>query len=305
MTVERSAEKPFVFLIIDDDPIIIRLISLVLKSDGKVLFATNGADGLALARDHRPDLILLDAEMPGMTGFEVCAALRGAPATADIPVIFVTGHSDSSHEIRALGVGAVDFISKPIHPPIVRLRVQTHLTIKRQADALRRLSQTDGLTGVLNRRAFDDILAAEWIRAQRARTPLGLLMIDLDCFKAYNDHYGHSAGDGCLKSVVGALATVVRNPPDSLARFGGEEFVCLLPGADIDGAVTVGRRVLTEVRGLGLRHDYSDAADHVTISIGAAAMSPEPEQGAEVLIEAADCRLYQAKEAGRNQLVFA
>ena len=305
MITNRSPEKPFVFLVIDDDPIIIRLISSVLKGDGKVLFATNGADGLTLARDNRPDLILLDAEMPGMTGFEVCAALKESPATSGTPVIFVTSHSEPSHEIRALNVGAVDFISKPINPAIVRLRVQTHLTLKRQADELRRLSRIDGLTGVLNRRAFDEMLGAEWVRAQRTKTPLGILMMDIDCFKAYNDRYGHLAGDGCLKSVASALSTVVRHPPDSLARYGGEEFVCVLPGTDLDGTITVGRRILTEVRGLGLPHAYSAAADHVTISVGAAALIPDAEQSAESLVKVADERLYEAKSTGRNRLVSA
>ncbi|CAK0774848.1 two-component system, chemotaxis family, response regulator WspR [Gammaproteobacteria bacterium] len=304
MTPDRSSNTPPSFLIIDDDPVAIKLLREALKKEGRVLFATNGPDGLAQARDHHPDLVLLDAVMPGMDGFEVCAALKADPATIDIPVIFVTSFNDVDHEAKALNAGAVDFISKPISPLVVTLRVRTHLTLRRQADELRQLSRIDGLTGVANRRWFDELLETEWLRAVRLRTPIGLLMVDVDYFKAYNDHYGHTAGDGCLKGVVDAIVSVVRKPPDAVARYGGEEFVCILPGNDLAGTALVGQRVLDEIRSRRLPHTFSGIADIVTVSIGGTSLAPEADQTPNVLVEVADRYLYRAKGEGRNRLVI-
>ncbi|MEI6415972.1 MAG: diguanylate cyclase [Pseudomonadota bacterium] len=303
MTTDSLCHSPPIFLIIDDDPVAIKLLRQILKQEGQVLFATNGLDGLAQARSHHPNLVLLDGEMPGMDGFEVCAALKADPGTADIPVIFVTAFSDVDHEVKALNVGAVDFISKPISPAVVTLRVRTHLTLQRQADELRRISRIDGLTGVANRRWFDELLETEWLRAARAMTPIGLLMIDVDHFKAYNDHYGHTAGDTCLKGVVDAIVSVVRKPPDMVARYGGEEFACLLPGNNLVGTAIVGQRVLEEVRARRLPHAFSGVADHVTVSIGGAILLPDAHLAPGALVEAADRHLYRAKAEGRNRLV--
>ncbi len=293
-----------VILIIDDDPTTIWHLRGILKTEGRVIFANNGRDGLTLARDRNPDLILLDAEMPDMDGFEVCAALQASRETATIPVIFVTALNDMANEVKALNLGAVDFITKPISPPIVTVRVRTHLTLRRREEELRRLSRTDSLTGIANRRVLDEMLETEWTRASRTRTPIGFLMIDVDQFKRYNDHYGHAMGDTCLKTVVGAITGVVRDPPDLVARFGGEEFACLLPGADADGTASVGRRILEVVRRCGLDHAFSDVAAHITVSIGGVAREFDAELSPGLLVEAADRHLYQAKSEGRNRLVM-
>ena len=182
-------------LVVDDAMENIQLLHQALQEEHDVLFALDGERALELARHQLPDLILLDAIMPGLDGYAVCAALRANPATADIPVIFITALNTPEDETRALEAGASDFISKPVNTAVMRARVRTHLTVKRQSDALRELTLTDSLTGVANRRAFDERLDNEWRRAQRTRTPLSLIMLDIDHFKAYNDSYGHQQGD--------------------------------------------------------------------------------------------------------------
>ena len=164
------------------------------------------------------------------------------------------------------------------------------------------LSRSDGLTGAANKFRFNEAIEAEWARALRSKSSIGLLMIDIDYFKRYNDNYGHVMGDECLKNIVRAIKDVIRDPPDLVARFGGEEFVCLLPGADIAGTTAVGHRVLNEIRQRHLPHGYSDVADSVTVSIGGAAMVPEEGQAFVTLIEAADCLLYRAKNCGRDNI---
>ncbi len=182
---------------------------------------------------------------------------------------------------------------------------QTELRLNEVNDELRRLSRVDALTGAANRGWFDRQLEDEWRRAARTKTPVGLLLLDVDHFKLYNDHYGHPAGDSCLKDVVAVITGVVRQPPDMVARYGGEEFVCLLPGADLAGIHTVGERILDELRQRRLPHACSGVADHVTVSIGAASLVPEADQNPKVLVEATDCLLYRAKHQGRNRLVAA
>ena len=218
-------------LIVDDEPADIQLMRQTLKGMGELRYATSGQEALRLVEADPPDLVLLDAVMPGLDGFATCARLQQAAAA--IPVVFVTANSDFEHEIRALDAGASDFITKPINPPVVRARVAMHLKFKAQNDLLRSLGQRDPLTGVANRRALEERLAVEWRRAVRHQTPLSLLMIDIDHFKAYNDHYGHPAGDACLERVARTLSQTICRADDLLARYGGEEFAAILAGSDL------------------------------------------------------------------------
>jgi diguanylate cyclase (GGDEF)-like protein/PAS domain S-box-containing protein len=169
---------------------------------------------------------------------------------------------------------------------------------------LTKLSRTDGLTGALNRRRFDELLETEWVRATRANAHIGLLMIDIDFFKAYNDNHGHSAGDECLRRVVDAVKSVVRNPPDAVARYGGEEFVCLLPGANLQAVEEVGTRVLDSVRESRLPHGFSSVSEHVTVSIGGASIAATLDVDPRSLVKMADDSLYKAKWGGRNQIII-
>lgn len=166
------------------------------------------------------------------------------------------------------------------------------------------LSRTDGLTGIANRRWFDESLAHEFARALRSKTPIGLLLLDIDCFKLFNDNYGHAAGDDCLRKVAQAVRSVVKRPPDMTARYGGEEIVCLLPDTGLDGVFRVGNAVLDAVRALGVPHRFSKATDIVTVSIGGVSIIPTQDMTPTNIIEAADSHLYQSKEHGRNQLTM-
>jgi diguanylate cyclase (GGDEF)-like protein len=292
-------------LIVDDAIENIQMLNHVLGEEHDLLFALNGEKALELAHAQGPDLILLDAVMPGMDGYEVCAALRASPGAQDIPIIFVTALATPEDETRALEAGAVDFITKPYNMAVVKARVRTHLTLKRQSDAMRELTLTDALTGVANRRSFNDALANEWRRCSRAAAPMSIIMIDIDHFKNYNDAYGHQAGDTCLKAVASAMKHCASRPPDMLARYGGEEFVILLPNVAAPGAETVAQRILQEVRMLAIPHRMSTAGDIVTVSIGAATLAPCQGGNPESLIRSADSLLYQAKKDGRNRYCAA
>ncbi|MPQ57530.1 diguanylate cyclase domain-containing protein [Duganella sp. FT27W] len=289
-------------LVVDDAMENVQILHQALRDEHEVLFALSGEKAIDVALAQQPDLILLDAVMPGMDGYAVCAALEASPRLQDIPVIFVTALSQPEDETRALEAGAVDFISKPFNVAVVRARVRSQLTIKRQADAMRELSLTDGLTGVANRRHFNDRLESEWRRCARANLPLSLIMIDIDHFKLYNDRYGHQAGDLCLQEVSAAMKRCAARPQDLLARYGGEEFILLLPQEGPEGAEAVAQRIQDEVRKLAVPHEASPTSPIVTVSMGlATAMPPLERQDANALIRSADANLYQAKQGGRNR----
>lgn len=302
-------------LVVDDDPTAIQVMAMTLDEAGEVSFATGGEAALDLLSRQSFDLVLLDAEMPGMDGFATCIAIR--ERHPDLPVVFVTSASDSISEVRALELGAVDFISKPINPPVVVARVNTHLKLKQYSDQLRVLATQDPLTRVANRRSLFARLDVEWRRAARNGSTLSLLMIDVDFFKLYNDHYGHPEGDACLRRVALAIAGAASRAGDLVARYGGEEFAVLMADTAIDRAAVVAGRICDAVRALGIEHARSSASDRVTVSIGVADAQPAPStlrgagpeaQGAESpaareLFSLADRALYAAKQAGRNRMV--
>ena len=306
-------------LLVDDDLASIQILGRILSEVGDLRFATNGVDALRLARELTPDVILLDAEMPGLSGFEVCEALKADPLLADVPVIFITGHSGTAFEVTGFELGASDFIAKPISPALVLARVKTQLRVKHLADELRRIATVDVLTGVANRRGFDDGLQREWRRARRSGEPLALLMIDVDHFKLFNDRYGHPAGDVCLRLVAQALGRACMRPADLVARYGGEEFAILLPQTPRGGAMHLANDVLFAVAGLCIGHPLSPTAAHVTVSVGVGCYDEDSacwvshlsesdffhDLRASALpadlVQAADQALYDAKHAGRAQ----
>lgn len=294
-------QRPPRLLVVDDQPPNIQAVYQAFSADHQVLMATGGEQALKLAATKQPDVVLLDVVMPGMDGHEVCRRLKADPATRDIPVIFVTAHSDEAAETQGLALGAVDFISKPINPAIVRARVKTHLTLKAQADLLRQWVYVDGLTGVRNRRAFDEQLAIEWGRSVREGSPLGVILLDVDFFKRFNDHYGHQAGDACLRAVARYLRQAVKRPADLVARYGGEEFACLLPGTPLEGALAFAQQLGAGVEALALEHAQSTVSPVVTVSLGVCSASGNQPGSAEALLRAADEQLYAAKAAGRNR----
>lgn len=311
-------------LLVDDDPGAMQLLSSILAGVGDIRFATNGMDAMRIARESIPDLILLDAEMPGMSGFKVLEALKAEPELAAVPVIFVTSHSEAGFEVSALEMGAADYIGKPFKSTIVLARVKAQLTLKRTSDGLRQETLTDSLTGIANRRHFDRTLEREWLIAQRAGTAMSMLMIDVDFFKSFNDRYGHPKEDACLRQLAQTLVSVARRPADLVARCGGEEFVILLPNTPRGGAELVARHVLDAVAARAIFHrDSPTPSLHLTVSIGIASHDEESpcwpnhpaglraagdaagdcHDGADLVL-AADRALYAAKTAGRARAVL-
>ena len=293
------AHKPRL-LIVDDQPLVIRTLHEILKEEFDVFMATSGRQALDMCSENPPDIMLLDIMMPDMDGYEVCTALKADQTLENFPVIFVTAQQDVVDEVRAFDVGAVDFITKPINPALVSVRVRTHVVVKLQRDILHSIAMQDGLTGVANRRRFDEQAQLHWRQGRRDKKPLSLILIDIDHFKQYNDHYGHLAGDKALRDVAHALRSALQRPHDSLSRYGGEEFACLLPDTDNGGATLLAQRLLDSVRALKIPHAMSSAGEHLTISAGVATLLPDSTSGIENLLNIADEQLYRAKHDGRN-----
>lgn len=292
-------------LVVDDQPINIQLLVQAFAEDYQVFMATSGEQALAVCQSNPPDLVLLDVLMPGMDGFAVCRQLKAQEATSHIPIIFVTARPDAGQETHGLSLGAVDFIAKPINPAVVRARVHTHLTVKFQSDLLKKLVLLDGLSGVFNRRYFDQQLATEWARAARSGLSLSLVLLDVDHFGAYNERHGHQAGDDCLRLIAVTLKSVLRRPADVVARFGGEEFACLLPDTSHEDALALAQAMERRVRQLQLPHSGLPGGDVVSVSVGLGTrVSPHSGQATD-LLALADAQLQRAKHSGRGQVCCA
>lgn len=297
------ADEKGTILLIDDEPVIIDFLRAILEADYTLFYATDPFDGLALARAKQPDLILLDITMPGADGYHLCHTLKSDLLTQSIPIIFITALTSPDDETRGLEVGAVDYISKPINASVVKARVGNHMELKKQRDFLETLASIDALTGVPNRRGFDDYLEREWRRAARTQTPLSLIMIDIDYFKSYNDNHGHLAGDDCLKAIAKHLKNVPRRGGDIVARFGGEEFMAVLPDTPFESLQFMAEKFRSSVEAATIPHASSPVSEVVTVSVGAVTVVPVHQCSPLVLIEKADQMLYQAKCQGRNSVV--
>jgi len=294
--------KKSTILLVDDAPQNIDVLKGILASEYKIQVATHAEQALKICAKSPPDLILLDIIMPGMSGHITCIKLKENPRTQNIPVIFVTGMEDEEDEVKGFALGAVDYITKPVSPAIVRARVKTHLMLQKKSNALECMSSMDALTNICNRRRFDEVFKREWHQGIRNTTPISMIFSDVDSFKAYNDHYGHTDGDGCLTAVARALNTSLSRETDLLARYGGEEFIAILPDTSLKSAAVLAEKMRKNVAKLKISHAYSLAAKHVTVSLGVACMQPESGMLSDTLIKAADSAVYQAKEHGRNQV---
>jgi diguanylate cyclase (GGDEF)-like protein len=291
-------------LIVDDMPQNIQFLAETLSEEYEVIIATSGEQALEMvSAEEQPDIVLLDIMLPDMDGYEVCRQLKRDESTQHIPVIFVTAKDDAADEERGLNLGAVDYISKPYHLPIVKARVRTHLLLKLKTDLLSQLTATDEVTGIANRRAFNTTFAREIARAKRDELGLSLLLIDIDSFKAFNDTYGHRAGDECLRAVAEVMSLELKRPADLIARFGGEEFAVVLPAADKDEAFAVAENIRNAVSLLNIESKNALGEKHLTVSVGCATGNPLkcPDDFSRALIDAADKQLYLAKAHGRNQ----
>ena len=298
----RDAALPRV-LVADDEPANILLIAHALKDECEVIQVSSGTDVLERVVVGDIDLILLDVVMPGLDGFEICKVLKSSPFTSGIPVIFVTALDQRRDETRGLDVGAVDYITKPIHPAVVKARVHAHLELKRARDLLEKLASVDPLTGVANRRRFDMALEEEWRRVRRAGRWLSLAIADVDHFKRFNDRHGHLAGDARLRGIANALARSARRAGDLVARYGGEEFGLILP--EVEPAMMLGmiRTVMNSVVTRSGEDDSAPSRETVTISIGAVSAIPPRDSELKDMLAAADELLYEAKASGRDRCV--
>jgi diguanylate cyclase (GGDEF)-like protein len=329
MSVNETDDRADI-LIVDDTPANLDLLSSMLSEKGyRFRVATNGQRAIAAARSAQPDLVMLDITMPDMDGYEVCRRLKADPATAGVPVIFISALGEALDKVRAFEAGGADYVSKPLQFEEVLARIENQLRISRlqrrletrndelaasnallveisrQLEAanreLERLSTTDPLTGIANRRRFHEVLDREWRRCQRDGAPISLVMIDVDCFKQYNDTYGHQKGDECLAAVAVSVRDALHRAGDFVARYGGEELVVVLPNVDAAAALAVGEQLCESVRRLAIPHERSSAAAVVTISAGVATALPDHAKTEGLLISTADEALYHAKRTGRNR----
>ena len=301
-----NGNKQFKILVVDDNRQNIEILVDLFRDDYKVVAAINWERALKIAKsDSPPDLILLDIIMPEMDGYELCTLLKQSEVTKGIPIIFVTAVSEAMDETRGFALGAVDYITKPFHPPMVKARVKLHLDLKRKCDLLERLAFMDGLTEIPNRRRFDEVLEIEWNRAHRSRSHLSLLLMDVDHFKLYNDTYGHGSGDECLRLVAGAIQASLRRAGDFVARYGGDEFAVILPYSDSEDALAMAQMILSHVDRLAIPLEASLEAQHVTLSIGIATLNPSRQMDLADFIRRSDSALYDAKNSGRHGIKSA
>ena len=288
-------------LVVDDEKSNLLYLSSLLGAEHTLYIARDGLEAIEKANEYLPDLIMLDIIMPGMNGYEVLSILKSTERTRDIPVIIITGLSSNEDETKGLMLGAGDYISKPFHDTIVQLRIQQQLKIVNQMQLIEQLTMTDQLTSIPNRRGFDIRMEIEWARATRENMVISLLILDIDFFKVYNDTYGHQQGDIVLQAVAQNLINTLNRQGDFAARWGGEEFVILLPNTDRNGALKIAERILLSTSNM-LIPCVNGTDTKVTVSIGLNTVIPEKGTSYDTFISAADQALYKAKESGRNQV---
>jgi diguanylate cyclase (GGDEF)-like protein len=292
-------------LIVDDMLAHLNELSQALKSpEYEIFVATNGSSALEVVRSEMPDLIILDIAMPEMDGYAVCSKLKADNLTKTIPIIFLKEQESEEDEEKGLALGAVDYISKPCHPALVKARVKTHLALEKQHNFVENLSAIDGLTGIANQRHFEQVLEQEWRRAIRGFSRLFLIIIDIDYFRLFNENYGCAAADECLRQIAQALDQKAKRATDLLARYHGDQFACLLPLTEAKGAIVMANKLRDCIISLNIPHGYSRVADHVTITQGIATLLPYPHSEPTKLIVSAEKALEQAKLEGRNHIAF-
>ena len=326
-------QKIPILLVDDQEENRLLLESLLDNPDLHIIRAVSGQDALGKIFEYSFALIMIDVQMPGMEKYEIAELLRSSLPSRSIPLLFLTAaRMGREYLFNGSDLGAVDYIFKPLEPPILKRKVSMFLELHRQRQQLgektreldakilelevlykeleernanlERLSSLDCLTGLFNRRYFDDNLAKEWKQAIRTNSPLSLLIVDIDYFKNYNDCYGHLEGDDCLRKVAQALYEALMRPADIIARYGGEEFTAILPNTGSEGAASVARRMMEHVAHLAIEHQGSLVAETVTVSIGASSGFPGGKQAATSLLNCADKALYAAKRNGRNNFLM-
>lgn len=315
--------RSLTILIVDDNPNNLEVLSETLIRNGlQVAVATDGISAIEQITYCNPNLILLDVMMPKIDGFETCKILKTNALTRDIPVIFMTALADIESKIKGLSLGAVDYITKPFQYEEVVARVRVHLEMQfltrqvleqalemkrinqellRLNQELERLVNLDGLTGIANRRRFDEYLEKNWERAMHEGQELSLILCDIDYFKLYNDCYGHQSGDSCLQKVATAISSSLYNPIYLVARYGGEEFAIVLPNVTSENARQIAEEIRLNVERLQIPHHRSEVGSWVTLSLGVSSQFfTDQDTSFQSLLTAADKALYTAKMKGRN-----
>lgn len=290
-------------LIIDDSPVQANFLSSILTDDYEITVVNSAEEGLKQAKAEEYSLILLDVIMPGIDGFQLLKTLQEEVILRHTPVILITSLNDTQHEEQGLTLGAVDYITKPFHPAIVRARVHTHIKLYQYRTHIEREATVDQLTGVPNRRRYDSVSGKRWQDAIRLGAPISICMFDIDKFKVYNDTFGHPAGDKVIKAVAETASSYLQRGTDFFARYGGEEFVALILG----GESTVNFRHLQKIRqaveDLHIPHN-PEISPWVTVSIGGITVIPKVGSSFDTYLKMADAMLYDAKRFGRNQVVW-
>ena len=288
-------------LVVDDENSNIMELSHILSQDYVVYAAKSGCRALSAAEKHTPDVIMLDIVMPEMDGYAVISVLKSSENTQNIPVIFITGSDGTEDEEKGLALGAADYVSKPFSELIVKLRVENQLKILEQSRTIERLSITDQLTDLPNRRCFNDRLQMEWGKSMREQTPLSVLMIDIDRLKSFNDAYGHHQGDVALQTVSKTLTGELKRLGDFVARWGGGEFAVLLPNTDFDGARIVSEQIRKCIEDMEIPH-ADGTKTIITVSIGVNTEVPLRNSSYDGFISNAGKALIRAKTMGRNNV---
>jgi len=304
---EMEKNSKYTILIVDDEVSVLTMLNRILSDEYEVVTAKAGKEALRVVQEARPDLILLDILLPDLDGYNVIVQIKSNADTTGIPVIFITGLDTEEDEEKSFLLGAVDYIVKPFKAAAIRARVRYHLDIVTQMRALEGIGLTDPLTGLPNRRSYEDRLEMEWRRAIREQKPLSFLMIDIDGFKAYNDTYGHLQGDALLRAAAGVFTAWAKRPADHPARLGGEEFGVLLPDTEQKAALNIAEGIRSDIENLHLPVQDSEKegekTSSVTISIGVVSCIPQREDSITDFIAKADGALYEAKKAGRNRVI--
>lgn len=302
-------------LVVDDNPQNLKVLGNILKENTThgLAFAMNGYEALEFIGRERPDMVLLDIMMPDMDGYEVCEKLKSNPETADIPVIFITAKTESEDIVKGFKKGGVDYVTKPFHEAELLMRIQTHMELKLSRDLLteknRELSEayetieqlalTDSLTGLANRRNIMNLMAIEVSRSARSGSNFSLIMCDIDFFKKVNDAYGHDTGDYVLKMVAEVMMTSLRQQ-DVISRWGGEEFLIMLPYTDLQKAVAVAEKLRESIKNTEM--NFAGEKFSITMTFGVSSF--DKNLGLEKAIKRADDALYLGKQTGRNRVLW-
>ena len=298
-----------ILLVEDSATLRCAMTAYILNAGHQALVAESGERALQIIEESVVDLIIMDVEMPGLNGFETTRLIRKWLKGFWLPIIFVTGKNDEQSYTEGIAAGGDDYLIKPISSVILKAKIHAMERIiemrdklSQLNDELEKLSQTDSLTQVYNRRAFDNIAQKNWLVAARRHSSISVLMLDVDHFKLYNDHYGHPAGDNCLVQVSAAMRNSLLRPEDALGRYGGEEFIVILPDTDRHGAEQLASTICHNIEALQIEHKRSSTSAVVSISVGGATCNNTMDSSLEELIKLADQALYKSKQTGRNRV---